>query len=87
MLGIKRCYTLTFEPVKCYRCGGEDFQCEVESIVAGNIAEESYRCTGCGEVVAQWAYGSFEPHPRLVYSPNKALKGLINFFIKTGWLE
>nr|DAN14618.1 MAG TPA: transcription factor IIS-like protein [Caudoviricetes sp.] len=87
MLGIKRCYTLDFEPVKCPSCGGEDFQCEVHDIVAGHITEELYRCTGCGNPVAQWSYGCFEPQPRLVYAPNKALKGLINFFIKTGWLE
>lgn len=84
---IEHCYEPDGTPTRCPHCGCTDLQCEVHVIVNGHIAEESTTCVGCGEHLSFWAYGSYQPTPHLIYHSNKAVKSVINWFIKKGFTK
>lgn len=54
-------------PIRCVHCGStEQLVCVTDSIDVGVggggiPCEEEYRCGNCGEVIAYWAHGFFEP--------------------------
>ena len=48
------------------------------------------RAQGVQDVVksiAFWAYGLYQPTPHLIYHSNKAVKTVINWFIKKGFTK
>jgi DNA-directed RNA polymerase subunit RPC12/RpoP len=47
--------------VKCIRCGSEDIVDSVVASISGIECEIKYTCSKCGEEVAYWAYGAFDP--------------------------
>lgn len=84
---VEHCYMQSGEPIRCPHCGGTDFQGEVADIVSGHVAEEYTRCRGCMKIVSFWAYGSYEPHPHIIYHPVKVVKNAINWFIIKGFFK
>jgi hypothetical protein len=52
---------------KCSKCGSFDIVRKIEGIIEHRECEVSYRCGVCGEYVAYWAYGYYDP----IFDPNQ----------------
>ena len=60
------CYADDGSPIKCPECGHAEFTEKMRDFIgfgvgAGPATEIEYFCGACGESVAYWAYGSFDP--------------------------
>lgn len=59
------CYTIKGYPIKCPQCGHNSFNEKIHNFIDYEVAtqpsEIEYFCAKCGESVAYWAYGSFDP--------------------------
>lgn len=60
------CYADDGSPIKCPECGHAEFTEKMRDFIdfgvgAGPATEIEYFCGSCGESVAYWAYGSFDP--------------------------
>lgn len=65
-LSIEGCYADDGSPIKCPECGHTEFTEKMRDFIdfgvgAGPVTEIEYFCGSCGESVAYWAYGSFDP--------------------------
>lgn len=53
----------TFEPLKCPNCGCTEYIEEVTGTINGYlVCEFDAKCKDCGELLNQWAYGSWSPY-------------------------
>ena len=60
------CYADDGSPIKCPECGHAEFTEKMRDFIdfgvgAGPATEIEYFCGSCGESVAYWAYGGFDP--------------------------
>lgn len=74
---LEACYADDGAPIKCPYCGHTNFEEKVHSFIdfgvgAGPATEIEYFCGACGESVAYWAYGGFDP---AYYGPKEANMG------------
>ena len=71
---LEACYADDGAPIKCPYCGHTNFEEKVHGFIdfgvgAGPATEIEYFCGACGESVAYWAYGGFDP---AYYGPKEA---------------
>lgn len=60
------CYREDGSPIKCWKCGSTEQKEVVRAFVdvfqgQGPTCEMEVFCAECGEGIAYWAYGSFDP--------------------------
>ncbi len=71
---LEACYADDGAPIRCPYCGHANFKEKMHGsidfgVVAGPATEIEYFCGACGESVAYWAYGGFDPS---YYDPKEA---------------
>lgn len=73
----------TGEPIRCFRCDHEEVKQRVTDSIDGYIVlEKQYYCAACGQPLAFWAHGYFDPGYLSVATPKLMLIKYKYLFIK-----
>lgn len=48
------------EPIKCYKCGHEEFTDTTKAADSGLVTEKQRDCARCGQQNGYWAYGYWQ---------------------------
>lgn len=64
------CYEVSGKPIMCPECGCSEISKIVTDRIDGTPCEVFYKCSHCGESLAFWEYGHFDP----CYNPHENIR-------------